>query len=114
MLHVRDHHDLVLYFQSGGERIGEFVTLLTRNLYLRHKLMQVHVKHPITFRHNGHKTLSLVRGQQQAEPTFIKTSSKPLCFGFGWQVLMVPHLGGFDISVPSVSLSDGPAVTADA
>jgi hypothetical protein len=50
--------------------------LLARNLYLRHKLMQVHVKHPITFRHNGHKTLSLVRGQTQAEPTFVKTSSE--------------------------------------
>ena len=80
VLHVRDKYDLVLYFKTGGDRIGEFVTLLARSLYLRHRLMQVHVKHPITFRHNGHKTLSLVRGQTQAEPMFIKSPSQLVGF----------------------------------
>eukprot|EP00730_Choanoeca_flexa_P005620 TRINITY_DN11985_c2_g3_i1.p1 TRINITY_DN11985_c2_g3~~TRINITY_DN11985_c2_g3_i1.p1 ORF type:complete len:1067 (+),score=311.13 TRINITY_DN11985_c2_g3_i1:157-3201(+) len=95
VLHVRDKHDLVLYFKSGGERIGEFVTLLARSLYLRNKLLQVHVKQPITFRHNGHKSLTLVRGEQTDQPTFVKIN------------------GGFNIAVPSVALGEQP-VTADA
>jgi hypothetical protein len=74
VLHVRNSNDLVLYFKDGGERIGEFVVLLVRQLYLSRRLLQVHVKDPITFRHDGTRTLKLTRGEGAAEPVFTKTA----------------------------------------
>ena len=79
VIHVRNSPDLVLYFQTAWERIGELVTLLVRQLYLRHRLLQVHVKQTVTFSHDHRRTLSLVRGQNMMEPTFVKTSSKSGC-----------------------------------
>ncbi|EDQ88551.1 uncharacterized protein MONBRDRAFT_8879, partial [Monosiga brevicollis MX1] len=75
VLHLRDTNDLVLYFKSGGERIGEFVTLLARQLYMNRRLLQIHVRDSITFRFGGTLDLSLQRGAMVTEPVFTKVAA---------------------------------------